>query len=182
MSARGWEIKTDPPVYFRRNRGLMPMLYPGREGDINLLWPFLNVESDKEKALVAAWFVQALMPEGPYPLLSLVGAQGSAKSTRARALKRLIDPDAAELRFLTCSFEGLMLTANNAWCLAFDNVTEITDTVSAALCVISTGGSLVQRRKYSREDETILTAKRPMILTSIAEVITQNDLLDRTRV
>jgi hypothetical protein len=180
VSANEWEIEADPLVYFRRNRGLLPLPYPDREGSINLLRPYLNVESDKEWVLLVAWMVQALNPEGPYPLLSLVGAQGSAKSTRARVLKRVIDPDAAELRFLTRNFEDLMLTANNAWCLAFDNVTEIWDTVSAALCVISTGGALVRRKKYTNEDETFLTAKRPCILTSIAEVVTQNDLLDRT--
>jgi hypothetical protein len=145
----------------------------------HLLRPFLNIESDKEWLLVVAWIMQALYPNGPYPLLSLVGAQGSAKSTFARVLKRLIDPHAAELRVLTKNLEDLMLTAKNAWCLAFDNISEISDAVSAALCVISTGGTLVKRALYTNDDETILSAKRPCILTSIAEVMTQNDLQDR---
>lgn len=71
-------------------------------------------------------------------------------------LKQAIDPDAAGLRFLSRNVEDLMLTANNAWCLDFDNVTEISDAMSAAMCVISTGGSLVRRELYTDEGETIL--------------------------
>ena len=36
---------------------------------------------DDQWALLVAWLVAALRPSGPYPVLALLGEQGTAKST-----------------------------------------------------------------------------------------------------
>src|SRR5215213_1019533 len=48
------------------------------------------------------------------------------------------------------------------------------------LCRISTGDGFAVRELYSDQDETILDVQRPQMLNGIEEVVTRNDLLDRS--
>ena len=48
--------------------------------------------------LVIAWILAALRPKGPFPVLNLYAEQGAGKTTIARKLRELIDPDAAPMR------------------------------------------------------------------------------------
>jgi hypothetical protein len=82
---------------FRRPRGSLPLPRPVRGGKLDDLRLFLNV-TYSDWLLVVAFLVQAVMPQGPYPVLGLYGEQGAAKSTSARVLRSLLDPNAAPLR------------------------------------------------------------------------------------
>ena len=53
--------------------------------------------SEPEFRLLIGWMAAALLPEGPYPILAIHGEQGSAKSTLARVVRGLIDPQASPL-------------------------------------------------------------------------------------
>jgi hypothetical protein len=176
----GWEIVADSPVFFRRPDGMLPLPSPHPEGDVGSLRSFLNIESDKDWLMTATCMAQALTPFGPYPLVLLVGEQGSAKSTTARVMRGLIDPNEAPLRMAPGREKDLMIMANNSWVLVFDNISGVKEWLSNALCCLSTGGSFSSRALYTDDGEAMFTAKRPVILTSIAEVITRSDLLDRT--
>ena len=55
----------------------------------------------------------ALLPEGPYPILAIHGEQGSAKSTLAKVVRSLIDPQAAPVLAEPRSTRDLMVTALN---------------------------------------------------------------------
>ena len=72
--------------------------------------------------LLLARLVASLFPRGPYPVLVLNGEQGSAKSTVARLLRALIDPNAAPLRSEPRETRDLMIAAQNSWVLSFDNI------------------------------------------------------------
>ena len=47
------------------------------------------------------------------------------------------------------------------------------------LCRLSTGGGFATRELYTDQDEVIFDSQRPVLLTSIEEVATRSDLLDR---
>jgi hypothetical protein len=51
--------------------------------------------------------------------------------------------------------------------------------ISDALCRLASGGSFAARRLYTDEDEVLLSAARPVVLSGIEEVITRPDLADR---
>ena len=72
-----------------------------------------------------------------------------------------------------------MIGANNSWCLAYDNLSTIPAWLSDALCRLSTGGGFATRELYTDQDEVIFDSQRPVLLTSIEEVATRSDLLDR---
>lgn len=181
IDADGWRVVDEPPVRFRRAKAMLPLPEPRRPGASlkDLLEPFLNMRPE-QWPLVAAWLAAALRPTGPYPLLKLLGEQGSAKTTTARVLRALVDPNAAPVRAEPREERDLMIAANNGWVLCLDNLSNVPPWLSDALCRVSTGGGFATRTLYTDEDETIFDARRPVILTSIEDVGTRSDLLERT--
>lgn len=174
----GWQIIDEAPVRFRRSRGMLAFPTPEAGGSINQLRGFLNVD-DTTWRLVVAWLLASLRPRGPYPLLALFAEQGSGKSTTGRLLRNLVDPNSAPLRSEHRDPRDLMIGANNSWCLAYDNLSFVPAWLSDALCRLSTGGGFATRELYTDQDEIIFDAMRPVMLTSIEEVATRSDLLDR---
>jgi hypothetical protein len=182
IDADGWRVVSNPPVKFRRAKAMHPLPVPVKTSGAELgrlLLPFLNVRV-VEWSLIAAWLVAALRPVGPYPVLKLLGEQGSAKTTTARVLRALVDPNAAPVRAEPRDCRDLMIAANNGWVLCLDNLSVVKPDLSDALCRLATGGGFATRTLYTDEDETIFDAQRPVILTSIEEIGTRSDLLERS--
>ena len=100
IDAEGWRIVAEPPVRFRRSKGMLAFPAPTSGGSVNALRPFLNVKTDTDFVLVVAWVVAALRNRGPYPVLVLTGEHGTAKSTLTRILRALCDPNSVPLRSL----------------------------------------------------------------------------------
>jgi hypothetical protein len=178
ITSHGWQILDESPVRFRRSRGMLPLPTPESRGTIDQLRGFLNVDDDTWR-LTVAWLVAALRPQGPYPALALFAEQGSGKSMTGRLLRELIDPNSAPLRAEPGDGRDLMIAANNSWCLAFDNLSHVPPWLSDALCRLSTGGGFATRELYTDQDEVIFDSQRPVLLTSIDEVASRSDLLDR---
>jgi hypothetical protein len=179
IDSGGWRVIDTPPVRFRRSAGMLPLPIPVSGGSIEELRPFLNVRSDNEFILAAAWVLAALLDRGPYPVLALFGEHGTAKSTFAKILRSLIDPNTLPLRTLSRDDRDLFIAANNAHVLVFDNISFLADWISDTLCRLSTGGGFATRQLYSDQDEVLLDAIRPAILNGIEEVVNRPDLADR---
>jgi hypothetical protein len=178
VTPTGWQTVDRAPVVFRRNTGMLALPEPKRGGAIDALRPFLNCH-DADYPLLLAWLVAALRPQGPYPVLALIGEQGSAKSTTARVLRALVDPNKAPLRNPSRSDRDLMVSATSSWVVAFDNVSQIPQWLSDAMCCVATGSGFSARTLYTDDAETILTASRPIVLTGIEDYVSRSDLLDR---
>ena len=121
-----------------------------------------------------------LRPTGPYPVLALHGEQGSAKSTTSRALRALIDPNAAPIRSEPREVRDLMITASNSWMVVYDNLSRLPMWLSDAICRMATGGGFATRELYSDSEESIFNAQRPVVLNGIEELAIRSDLLDRS--
>ena len=148
-------------------------------GSIELLRPYVNV-TDEGFRLVVAWLTAALRPVGPYPILSLHGEQGSAKSTLARILRLLVDPQACPLLVEPASTRDLMVTAVNGWLLAYDNISAIPNWLSDSLCRLVYGGGFSGRALFSNQERVTVQAQRPVILNGIEDFVRKSDLMDRT--
>lgn len=180
ISAEGWQIVNDPPVRFRRAPGMAELPVPDHGGDVKALRQFLNVANDADFALAVSWALAALRPGGPYPILGITGEQGSAKSTFAKIMRSLVDPNGAPLRTLRADTRDMFVAANSAHVLAFDNLSGLSAEVSDTLCRLSTGGGFSVRALYTDQGETIFTAIRPIILNGISDFITRPDLGERS--
>lgn len=187
ITQTGWQIveSADSPVRFRRADGMLALPVPVSGGSLDELRTFLNLRAEDSEnwTLILAWLVAALRPcnitRFACPVLVTQDEQGSAKSTTSRLLRRLIDPNKADLRSAPKEERDLAISADHGRILAFDNLTHVSDALSNAMCRVATGGSFSARALYTDDGETIFDFQRPQMLNGIAEVVTKSDLLDR---
>jgi hypothetical protein len=181
ITATGWRIVADPPVRFIRPRGLLPLPEPVRApGDPwTDLRRLINVATENDWRLIVGWLAGVLHPHGPYPIMPLMGEQGTGKSLAARLLRATIDPNVVPLRAEPRDVRDLVISATKSRVLVIDNVSHLQRWLSDALCRLSTGGGHATRSLYTNDEEALFDVKRPVILTSITEVVENGDLLDR---
>jgi hypothetical protein len=107
------------------------------------------------------------------------GEQGSAKSFTASVLRKLIDPNRANLRGEPKEARDLAIWGHNGWVICMDNLSHIQPWLSDALCRMATGGGFSTRSLFTDDEEQIFEAQRPVMMTAIEECATRADLLDR---
>lgn len=179
VTEHGWEITKSAPVTFRRARSMHPLPRPVPGGNVEQLRHFVNCSDEDWPALLGC-LISYFRPNGPFPVLSFLGEQGSAKSTSAKVLRRLIDPNGSPLRSSPSDDRDLMIAAKNSWLFTLDNMSSIPDWLSDALCRLATGGGFATRELYSNDEEAVFAASRPVIITGIGDVVGRSDLLDRS--
>lgn len=180
VTPHGWRIGP-APVHFRRAGRATALPRPAADAtphDFARLWHYVNV-APHDRVLLAAWSLAALRPRGPYPILVFAGEQGSGKSSATRAVKGVTDPSAAPLRPPPRDLRDLLVGAAGTHVLALDNLSGADAELSDALCRLSTGGALAERRLYSNTDEVLVELQRPVILNGIDDPATRPDLADR---
>jgi putative DNA primase/helicase len=179
ITAQGWHVVEHPPVKFLRSPSMRPLPEPEAGSLIEELRSYLNFKSDDDFVLAVAYLVGALRPKGPYPILVLNGEAGTGKSVFTRMLKTLVDPTAAPIRTLPREERDLLVSANNSWCLAFDNVSSMPPWMADALCRLATDSGFATRTLTTDKDETTFEATRPVILNGIPHLTDRADLADR---
>jgi hypothetical protein len=182
ISSEGRRIipSTESPVKFRRNKCMGAMDYPAEKGVIKPLREILNLENDSDFKLITGWLLGAMNPKGPFPIIALVGEQGSSKSMTTRILKDLTDPSSSQTLALPKSERDLAIAAHNSWTLPYDNLSKLSDQLSDAFCRLSTGGGFRTRTLYTNKQEMMFDSIRPLIMNGITDFITRQDLADRT--
>jgi hypothetical protein len=183
----GWDVISNPPdtINFIRPKSYQALPTPDKNSSVAMgslekaLSPFVNIK-DEHWILLIGWVLGAYAPFGPYPVLSIHGEQGAAKTTLARVLKRLTDPSSAPVRANPGGVRDLMIAARGQRVLAFDNVSEVKDWLSDAICQLATGGGYATRKLYADDEEMILDSINPVILNGINTAVSRGDLVDRT--
>ena len=177
--AADWRVLDDPPIKFRRPMGMKDLPYPA-QGDLRELLQFLNLRSRADEILLLTWLTFALRPKGPYPLLALSGAQDSGKSTAEKVFRVWLIRRKPTLTTKPRSERDLAIAATNGHLIAMDNLSQITDQLSDALCRVSTGGSFRTRKLFTDSDELLFTFRCPVIISGIEEIVVRGDLLRRS--
>ncbi|QKS27744.1 MAG: hypothetical protein FAZ92_00248 [Accumulibacter sp.] len=178
ITAAGWTIREAPEPRFVRSRAMRPLPHPVCGGSLDALWTLLNIP-EEERGLLLAWVIECYRCDTPYPVLELVGEQGSAKSTAQETLRTFIDPNKVMLRGRPKSVEDVYVAAGANHVVSMENLSGISPEISDALCTIATGGGAASRQLYTNGEEHIIEAHNPVMLNGIGAVITRSDLLDR---
>lgn len=179
VTATGWAVVAgEAAPLFTRSASMRPLPVPERGGTLDALWPLVNIP-EADRLMVMAWMLECLRADTPHVVLELVGEQGSAKSSTQRALRRLIDPNQADLRAAPKSVEDVWIAARNSHMVSLENLSHLHPQYQDALCVLATGGGYSARTLYTNAEETILELRKPIVLNGISVIVTAQDLLDR---
>lgn len=175
----GWSVVDDPPILFRRYAHQQPQVEPTRAGDLTRLLEFLNVR-ERDKELLQTWLVAAFLPDIPHPVPDFHGEKGSGKSVGQQALRRLIDPSAAERLAMPRDDREMIQQLSHHYAPVYDNVDNLSKGQSDILCRAVTGEGSSKRELYSNDDDIIYSYKRVIMLNGVNVVARRPDLLDRT--
>ncbi len=183
ITPQGWQIITHPAAPFLHSRGNIELPSPEPQAPSPQLLPTLQrllnlTAADAHRA--AVWLLAALRPQGPHPILVLEGPPSSGKSTAARMLRAIIDPNAAPLCSLPFSEPDLLALATLNWILAFDHVGQVRPNISATLCRLANGAAVRQREKGDDREPTVQELHRPILITTTAAWNPDESLADRT--
>jgi hypothetical protein len=99
---------------------------------------------------------------------------------QAGVCRLLIDPHSAPLRAEPKDHRDLMVAALQGWVQAYDNLSTMPDWLSNGLCRLVTGGGISTRGLFTNHDEVVWSAHRPIILTSINDIVQRPDVIDRS--
>ena len=169
-------------IHFRRAKSMLPLPKPAEHGDITLLDPYLPKDPTQNRLLLA--FVTYTIAHSKqdttkYVHLVLQGNEGSGKTLLSKLLSRLIDPSTLGLRSFARNIQDLAVAAQLAHLLTFDNIRAISQAMSDALCICSTGGSITARKLYTDDGQVGLNLHCAVVMNGIEATIDQPDLAQR---
>ncbi|WP_155984125.1 hypothetical protein [Thermus scotoductus] len=191
ITGNGWDLVDKPealPVRFRRSAYMHPLPVPDSDAkpeDVFLIRELLNLSGEEEEKvkesllLLVGWLLGTLNPFGSYPVLLLKGEKGSGKTTAARILKGLVDPHQVLSMAPSRDMKDLMVAAYWSHLVVMDNVSVFSQEFADALCRMATGEALYLRKLYTDYSEEVVVYRRPLVITSVVDPMTQPDLIDR---
>ena len=180
ISKNGCEVTDRSPVNFVRHAGMQPLPPPQHGCKLaDELKPFINSSPD-DFDLVIAFLLSTLQPGGAYPILQISGEQGSSKTSVAKLIRLLIDPNEAPARGPARSERDVAISAGRSFVQVFDNLSTMPEWFSDCLCRMSTGQAFATRALYQDSEEKVFALHRPVILNGIGELSTRSDLVDRS--
>jgi DNA polymerase-1 len=180
ISTTEWSLHhAKPPVKFLRGSHTKPMHIPDPTGSFDNLREAFRLKNEDDYILLAAWMMFSFVEGGPYPILTLEGTAGSAKSTMTKHIKQILDPRKPDIQIMPRKIDDLFVQALHTHLLAFDNASGIKQEMSDTLCTIATGSGSIKRQLYTDADLFLFEACRPILINSINPVVEFSDLSDR---
>jgi phage/plasmid primase-like uncharacterized protein len=183
ITESGWKLisNEDCPVVFTRNSNTAPLPVPieAKASDIYELFNYINILPE-DRQLVVAWIIESLLPHSEFPILAINGSQSSGKSTCQKYLKQLIDPGVVNSFGTPTSSQDLEVMAINNYLVSIDNIAGVPSPLQDVLCRIATEGGYGGRKYYTRAEQEVVSARRPIIINGINEFVTNTDLTRRT--
>lgn len=199
ITASGWCVKplAEMPLPLARRAGGSPLPLPEKAYDgLSLIdrlgkhIPLANIarpddpndQGVQQRAAILAFLVAQFVRVGAVMHLSLSGEQGSGKTTTARRLNSLTDPDiAAVLPSLGKTDSDIFAQVSQSSNVILDNSSGVRSEQADILCVLATGGAFAGRKLYTNGERATSSALCSVIFTTVLEggITRRGDLQDR---
>ena len=176
-------ITKDSEVLFYRPASMLPFGLPATNGNLDLLFKYLNFDEDHAWLLIV-WICLTLSTprsnHASYPILVLIAEQGASKSTTCKLIIRsLLDPSQLGIQGFPSNRQDIVIAANNAHVLIYDNLRYLSLKWSDTLCIASTGGNDPMRKLYTDSELVNHPFQVPLVLNGIHDFIEEPDLAQR---
>ena len=180
VTASGWEVVANPPVYFKTFSHAQALPVPERNGNLAEILPFLNISSEEDTILLMAWLVVSLVPDIPKPFLWLVGGKDSGKTTTAVFLKSLIDPSNGRGLSLGNKPMEIAQQLDHNFLPFFDNFKGMPGVVSDLFCQGYSNGTVSKRALFTNADDFHFDLSGSAIFACLKVPRVGEDLIDRS--
>lgn len=174
----GWTLLENASLLFRRYKMTKAFPIPIAPGDIESMRHLFNLDDESWRLLVG-WMVSAFIPDTPCPILLLGGEQGTGKTMAAEMIAGLVDPSSAPIQSPPSNQDNWVVAASGSWVCCIDNLSSIPMWWSDSLCKAISGDSLVRRKLYTDSEQSVISLRRRVILTSIDPGALRGDLGER---
>lgn len=175
-------VRAGSETIFHRSSVSKPMVCPAEHGDYSLLKKYVNLDANSFFLLVA-WLSYTIahpkVPSSKYVILSVSGGQGTGKSLLTKLIKNIIDPTRVDVEMLPSNAKDIGVAAQQTHVLCYDNLRQLTPSLSDALCVAATGGAMSARQLYTDSEQHVVTLHVALVLNGIHSFIEQPDLAQR---
>jgi hypothetical protein len=176
-------INKGSEILFYRPASMLPFVVPAEEGNLDLLFKYLNFDEDHAWLLII-WVCLTLSTprsnHANYPILVLIAEQGASKSTTCKLIIRsLLDPSQLGIQGFPSNRQDIVIAANNAHVLIYDNLRYLSLKWSDTLCIASTGGNDPVRRLYCDNELVNHPFQVPLVLNGIHDFVEEPDLAQR---
>jgi putative DNA primase/helicase len=169
----------DPPVLFPTQETRESLGQPEKGGSIHILKEKFHLSSQNE-ALIVSFCVGCLRGAGPYPVLVILGPEGSGKTALANFVRGAVDPATPMLRNPPKNEAELAITARNNHVVAYDDVHRVVPWLGSAICRVSKGTTLSECR--GGQEHILFQGARPVILAGSEEMLLNRELASRALV
>jgi hypothetical protein len=176
----GWEIITPQscPIKFPKRPHLKENVHPIKGASLDILRPFMNVATNDDFILICSVILNYFY-RPPYPLLGIIGQQGSSKSTLAKLISEIVDPSLSPITASPRDEREIFIMAKNSHLLNFDNLSGLSHKNADTFCRLVTGAGFRTRELYTDNSENIIYTANPIIGNGIDEISHRGDLISR---
>lgn len=182
ITPQGWTVEERPPAgtLFRRTGTTRPLPTPQRGGSLDVLRDLLGFAADDSRwLLVRGWLSASLRCNSPRPLLLMLGAAGSGKTSRGHLIVNVLDPRPELGSSFGRNLDDDRTKAFNSFQLGYDNLTSISEQTSDQVCRTVTGDAAEKRRNYTDTDVVVMPYRRTGVMTAINAPALRPDALER---
>ncbi len=177
-------LSSGSSAFFKRTQVCSSLPLPAEKGDLSLFRKWLNL-SDNDASLLTAYVAYTIahpkVPSTKFPILVILGDQGTGKSFLvSNCILRLIDPTKLGLQVFPGNSKDLSIALNNTHVAAFDNMRNFNAKMSDFLCVASTGGKTSERKLYTNNELSLQPLHGAVIMNGIHSIVNHSDLAQRS--
>lgn len=167
---------------FVRPSSMRPMTIPAESGDLDLLDGYLNMNA--VNVLLVKAYASYIIAHGKregtaFPILVVGGSHGCGKSVFSRILQQILDPSGNGIQAFPRHVLDLLITLQQSHVSFFDNVRDVSQSVSDILCVAVIGGTVPVRRLYSDAGQFLHQLHGAIVINGLHWFIGEPDLAQR---
>lgn len=146
----------------------------------NYLQTLFNVD-ETQLILFGVYIVSLFIKNINHPLLLLSGDYGAAKTTTAKKIIKILNPD-GNLTQMSKNIDDVAVLLSNEYLVGFDNVSKevFTREMADLICSAVTGSTYQKRKLYTNDEISSLHIHNAIIVNGLDLHLPYNDLTDRS--